>query len=59
MLEEAISILEELEEKSRSSKNLSELEKLVIKYSQELSQNIYVKLAKEVESRIFLPRSML
>ena len=59
MLEEAISILEELEEKSRSSKNLSELEKLVIKYSQELSQNIYVKLAKEVESRIFPPRSML
>ena len=46
MLEEAISILEELEEKSRSSKNLSELEKLVIKYSQELSQNIYLELRR-------------
>jgi hypothetical protein len=52
-------VIEKLQAEGKNAKNLAELEQLVIKYSQELSQTAYQELSKDLQARISPPGEAL
>ncbi|MDQ3398792.1 MAG: hypothetical protein M3511_13685 [Deinococcota bacterium] len=48
-------LVEKLEQESKQVKNLAELEQLVIKHSEMLSQTAYQELSKNLQARISPP----
>lgn len=52
-------LVEKLEQEGRQVKNLAELEQLVLKYQQQLSQTAFTELSKEVQERTSPPGEML
>jgi len=45
-------VVEQLEQEGKGVKNLAELEQLVLKYQQQLSQTAFAELSKDVQERI-------
>ncbi len=52
-------LIERLQAEGENAKNLAELEQLVIRYSQELSQTAYQELSKDLQARISPPGEAL
>ncbi len=52
-------LIERLQAEGKNAKNLAELEQLVIRYSQELSQTAYQELSKDLQARISPPGEAL
>jgi hypothetical protein len=52
-------LIEKLEAEGKKAKNLAELEQVIIRYSQELSQTAYQELSKDLQERISPPGEAL
>jgi hypothetical protein len=52
-------LIEKLEAEGKHVKNLAELEQLVIKHSQTLSQTVYQELSKDLQERTSPPGEVL
>ncbi len=52
-------LIERLEAEGKKAKNLAELEQVIIRYSQELSQTAYQELSKDLQERLSPPGEAL